>query len=222
MITVGVEYRDVDPEGLVETYKDNPDHLAELIERSPEGGFSDEGVSLHVAETEGGHEYLRFDVFDDEPHYHYIHRPGAGDGTTGVVNNVIDFDVVAHGDMLTWALERIRTRLPEMLTEAGAVHLVADLDQGAVRSAVDQVGEDGPPGPDRRPGTARPIRRDGTGGSDVTRSAERDHHRREADRRHRRRGPAGWTCPTSSTAPRWGCCAGPCSTIWCCSSATRR
>ena len=79
VITIGVEYRDVDPEGLVETYKDNPDQLAELIERSPEGGFSDEGVSLHVAETDGGHEYLRFDVFDDEPHYHYIHRSASDD-----------------------------------------------------------------------------------------------------------------------------------------------
>ena len=137
VITIGVEYRDVDPEGLLETYRDEPDQLAELIERSPEGGFSDEGVSLHVAEADGGHEYLRFDAFDDEPHYHYIHRD---DSETGlIVNNVIDFDVVAHGDMLTWALEKIRTRLPEMLAEAGGVHLVATLDPVAVNGVVDEV-----------------------------------------------------------------------------------
>jgi hypothetical protein len=137
IITVGVEYRDVDPAGLIATYRDNPDQLAELIERSPEGGFADQGVSLHVSESDGGHEYLRFDVFDDEPHYHYIHLPRSGSGTGAIVNNVIDFDTVAHGDMLTWALERIRTRLPEMLAEAGGGHLVAGLDVAAVNGALD-------------------------------------------------------------------------------------
>ena len=38
-------------------------------------------------------------MFDDDPHYHYIH---AGDE---IVNNVIDFDELAHGDMLPWAIE---------------------------------------------------------------------------------------------------------------------
>ena len=133
VITIGVEYRHVDPAGLIETYKDDPDQLAELIERSPVGGFSDEGVSLHVVETDGGHEYLRFDAFDDEPHYHYIHR------SDEIVNNVIDFDVVAHGDMLTWALERMRTRLPEMLAGAGGGHLAAGLDAVAVNAVVDDV-----------------------------------------------------------------------------------
>jgi hypothetical protein len=133
VVTIGLEYRDVDPEGLVATYADRPDQLAELIEKSPEGGFSDEGVSLHVAETAGGHEYLRFDAFDDEPHYHYIHRGDA------VVNNVIDFDVAAHGDMLTWALRCIRTRLPEMLAEAGGTHLVDGLDPLAVNVVADEI-----------------------------------------------------------------------------------
>jgi hypothetical protein len=133
VVTIGLEYRDVDPEGLIATYADRPDQLAELIEKSPEDGFSDEGVSLHVAETAGGHEYLRFDAFDDEPHYHYIHDGDA------VVNNVIDFDVAAHGDMLTWALHCIRTRLPEMLAEAGATHLVDGLDPVTVNAVIDEI-----------------------------------------------------------------------------------
>jgi hypothetical protein len=133
VVTIGVEYRDVDPDGLLDTYRDDPEQLAELIEKSPEGGFSDEGVSLHVSETDDGHEYLRFDVFDDEPHYHYIHR------SRDIVNNIIDFDVVAHGDMLTWALDRIRTRLPEMLAEAGGQHLVAALDPVTVNAVVDEI-----------------------------------------------------------------------------------
>ncbi len=135
VITVGVEYRHVDPQALVDTYGDNSDHLAELIERSPAGGFTDQGVSLHVTETDGGHEYLRFDAFDDEPHYHYIHRTAPG--TKTIVNNVIDFDTAAHGDMLTWALERIRTRLAEMLTEAGGAHLVPGLDPETIDDVVD-------------------------------------------------------------------------------------
>ena len=135
-VTFGVEYRDVDPESLAATYAGNAAHLAELEERSPAGGFSDEGVSIHVFSSDEGVEYLRFDVFDDEPHYHYIHRPDA-DGT--VVNNVIDFDAVAHGDMLPWAIERIRTRLPEMLTEAGGASLVPRLDLALVSSVLDDV-----------------------------------------------------------------------------------
>jgi hypothetical protein len=135
-LTFGVEYRDVDPASLVETYKDNAAHLAELEERSPAGGFSDEGVSIHVFDTEDGHEYLRFDVFDDEPHYHYVHRTAAGEDP---VNNVIDFDAAAMGDMLPWAIERLRTRLPEMLTEAGGGHLVPELDAALVDRVVDDV-----------------------------------------------------------------------------------
>src|SRR5262249_45075996 len=74
-VTFGVEYRDVDPDSLAATYADNAGHLTELEEKSAEGGFFDEGVTIHVCGTDDGHEYLRFDVFDDDPHYHYIHRP---------------------------------------------------------------------------------------------------------------------------------------------------
>jgi hypothetical protein len=135
-ITFGVEYRDVDPESLAETYAGNAAQLAELEARSPEGGFSDEGVSIHVSSTADGHEYLRFDVFDDDPHYHYIHRtpPGAD-----AVNNVIEFDTDALGDMLPWAIERLRTRLAAMLAAAGGTDLVEQLDAELVGRAVDEV-----------------------------------------------------------------------------------
>lgn len=129
-LEIGVEYRDVDPDGLIATYKDDPALLTEVLERSPEGGFYDEGVSIHVRSSAGGHEYLRFDVFDGEPHYHYIH-PG-----DEPVNHIVDYDVVSNGDMLTWALDRLKTRLPEMLAEAGGVDLVADLDPTALAAAL--------------------------------------------------------------------------------------
>jgi hypothetical protein len=132
-LTIGVEYRDVDPDGLVATYADDPEQLAELLRESPEGGFSDEGVSIHVASAESGHEYLRFDAFDGEPHYHYIH-----DGPE-VVNHVVPFDAVADGDMLAWTFQRLRTRLPQMLAEAGAPQLGAAVDAAAIERALAEV-----------------------------------------------------------------------------------
>jgi hypothetical protein len=134
-LTFAVEYRALDPDSLRATYAGNAAHLAELEQRSPDGGFADEGVSIHVSGTDDGHEYLRFDVFDDEPHYHYVHR--AGDGS--IVNQIVDFDCTAQGDMLPWALERLRTRLPEMLTAAGASDLVERLDPSVIAAVVDQV-----------------------------------------------------------------------------------
>ena len=134
-IAFGVEYRDLDPESLVETYKDNPQYLAELLAKSPEGGFTDEGVTIHVFDASDGHEYLRFDVFDDEPHYHYIHR--TVDDT--VVNNVIDFDAVAQGDMFAWTFERLHGHLPAMLTQAGGAALAEQLDDDLVQHVLAEV-----------------------------------------------------------------------------------
>jgi hypothetical protein len=138
VVTFGVEYRVLDPESLRETYAPNAAHLAEMEALSPEGGFSDEGVSVHVCSSDDDFEYLRFDLFDGEPHYHYIHR--ADDGSVAV-NNVIDFDVVAHGDMLPWAIGCLSDRLEDMLTEAGGAHLVANLDEDLVAGALAQVAE---------------------------------------------------------------------------------
>lgn len=134
-VTFGVEYRDLDPENLVETYKENPEYLAELLEKSPEGGFTDEGVTVHVFDASDGHEYLRFDVFDDEPHYHYIHR--TVDDT--VVNNVIDFDAVAQGDMFAWTFERLHGYLSAMLTQAGGAALAEQLDDDLVHRVLAEV-----------------------------------------------------------------------------------
>ena len=132
-ITLGIEYRSLDPASLVATYEHDEVQLAELLERSPEGGFTDEGLSFHVCGTDDGHEYVRFDVFDGEPHYHYNH-PGPE-----VVNNVIDFDRAANGDMLAWALDCLRHRLPAMLTEAGGGALVAGLDHEAIGTVVAEL-----------------------------------------------------------------------------------
>ncbi len=83
-----------------------------------------------------GYEYLRFDIFDDDPHYHYIHKTAPG---AEIINNVVGYDRVALGDMLTWTLERLRTRLATMLAEAGAGELARRVDTDQVAVTLEQV-----------------------------------------------------------------------------------
>lgn len=131
-VTIGVEYRVVDPDALAETYGDDAEAMTEIEENSPEGGFVDSGVSIHVRGTADGHEYLRFDCFEGEPHYHYV-RP------TGDHNNVVEFDAAAHGDMLDFTVDRLRTRMAEMLMHAGGDAVATQLDAAVQEPAIDAV-----------------------------------------------------------------------------------
>jgi hypothetical protein len=111
--------------------------------RSPPGGTAGMtgtggGVSIHVIGADDGHEYLRFDCLDGVPHYHYLRpwtRPEDCD------NHAVDWDEVAHGPMLPWALNTLRTRVPEMLVEAGGADVATRLDPDALKVAVDQIEE---------------------------------------------------------------------------------
>lgn len=131
-LRIGVEYRKVDPEALAETYGGDAAQMAEIQDNSPEGGFTDEGVSVHIFGAADHHEYVRFDIFVDEPHYHYVHRQA---GT----NTVVPFDTVAHGGMLPWTLLRLRDRLPEMLTEAGGGPLADQVSSSVAAEISDRV-----------------------------------------------------------------------------------
>jgi len=131
-VTFGLEYRDVNPEALLALYGDNPDDLAELEAHQPEGGYEACGVSIHVRSSEDGHEYLRFDAFDDDPHYHYV-QP------TGDHNHWIPFDAVAGGDMLAWAIGCLRERLGPMLEEAGGKKVAAQLDPATQGPKIDEL-----------------------------------------------------------------------------------
>jgi hypothetical protein len=136
-LRIGVEWRDVDPRALLATYGEGTADMAEIVEKSPAGGFYDKGVSLHICSVEPAHEYLRFDVFDDDPHYHYV-------DTSGQSNRVVAFDEVAHGDMLPWALDRLRRNLPPMLRAAGGDDVAAQVEAltpSELESAVDAVAE---------------------------------------------------------------------------------
>jgi hypothetical protein len=81
--------------------------------------FDDFGASLHVMGPDGA-EYVRFDCFDKEPHYHYI-RPSEG------TNIIVRLDDVAEGDPIEWTVGRLQHRLPEMLEHAGAADVAASV-----------------------------------------------------------------------------------------------
>lgn len=123
-ITIGVEYRRVDNSTLTAGYGE---------EAVSEQGitFDSAGVSLHVLGTEDKREYLRFDCFDNDAHYHYI--------LWGTRQTIVAYDHTANGDMLTWALEAIAERVDAMLSFAGAPELAARVDKTLVRAAIDEL-----------------------------------------------------------------------------------
>ena len=98
--------------------------------------FDDRGVSIHVFGNDeaGCLEYLRFDCFVEDPHYHYVSWKDHS-------NEMLHLDPVADGDPLRWALERIRTRLPQMLERAGAGHIAARVDARRVEQALPRLAE---------------------------------------------------------------------------------
>jgi hypothetical protein len=129
VITIGVELRRVDDQLVGDFFKDvTPEQQAEIDANKP-ADLDDGGVSIHVCSSEGLDEYLRFDCFTGDPHYHYI-------TLAETRQEIIKYDEVANGDMLTWAIDRIATRLPEMLTQAGAAQLVQAVDPTAIGDAL--------------------------------------------------------------------------------------
>ena len=73
-ISIGVEYRLLDDAELAANYEG--EKMDEIRDALDGNAAEDNGVSLHVVGTRDGHEYLRFDLFEREPHYHYIVRSG--------------------------------------------------------------------------------------------------------------------------------------------------
>jgi hypothetical protein len=133
-VRVGVEYRAVTNDDLLELFKGTP---FEAVRGEGTPGLDLAGVSVHVCDAATGTEYVRFDVFDDDSHYHYLHP---WTDPEEVDNHVVYWDDVAGGPMLPWVLESLRTRLPRMLTFAGGGHLVADLDETSLDRAATEVG----------------------------------------------------------------------------------
>ena len=90
--------------------------MKEIRDALDDTTVQDNGASIHVLGREDGHEYLRFDLFEQGPHYHYIDLGGKE-------QTIIDFDRVALGEMLPWALAQLRDRIIPMLERAGGEKL---------------------------------------------------------------------------------------------------
>jgi hypothetical protein len=78
--------------------------------------FDDHGATLHVVGTDDGLEHLRFDCFEQEPHYHYIHNSAGG-------NTVVRIDELAVGDPIGFSLDCVEYHLPDMLGNSGVPEL---------------------------------------------------------------------------------------------------
>ncbi len=125
-ISIGVEYRLLD-DAIAAAFNANHSSQPAIVDR---------GVSLHVFGTIGNEEteYLRFDCFDEDPHYHYVSHARR-------TNEMVHLDPAAHGDSLEWALDCIRTRLPQMLARAGADELASQVELARVEGILPQVAE---------------------------------------------------------------------------------
>jgi hypothetical protein len=133
VLRIGVEYRNINPANLSETYRDDPAALSEIEAATAGTGPVDAGVSIHVCGVDDGHEYLRFDMFDDEPHYHYIWPEGDH-------NHIVPIDVAAC-DVMEFAFSCLRHRLDPMLRKAHGGALADRLNQDDEARLIDEVEE---------------------------------------------------------------------------------
>jgi hypothetical protein len=122
-----IESRRLTDAVLAETYgADDP--------REEHVHFDDGGASIHVCGADDGLEYLRFDCFELEPHYHYI---DPHEGTQVMVR----IDELAVGDPERFALDCLATRLPGMVRFTGAQALAdaVEATHDRVLGALDEV-----------------------------------------------------------------------------------
>ncbi len=82
--------------------------------------FDDFGATLHVCGTADGLEHLRFDCFEDEPHYHYIEQAEGA-------NTVVRIDELAVGDPIDFSLACVEHHLPDMLRHCGVAGLADEV-----------------------------------------------------------------------------------------------
>jgi hypothetical protein len=98
--------------------------------------FDDFGATLHVCGTADGLEHLRFDCFENEPHYHYIEQAAGA-------NTVVRIDELAVGDPVEFSLACVEHRLAGMLRHCGVSELAEEVasQPDKVDAAMTQVRE---------------------------------------------------------------------------------
>lgn len=131
-LRIGVEYRLLDQTELSANYEGA--EMEEIQDALGGAVVEDNGASIHVLGRDDEHEYLRFDLFDVGPHYHYIDRGGES-------QTIVDYDRVALGEMLPWTLAQLRNRIVPMLERAGGENVArqVEADAESVRSSLGEV-----------------------------------------------------------------------------------
>ena len=94
------------------------------------GGDRGPAVRVFGDTDRGPVQVLRFDCFEDGPHYHYD-----PDGMNGL--HVLDRAVVP--DVVAWALVQLRRNIRAMVMTAGYPDLAESLDQAAVSAKVGEI-----------------------------------------------------------------------------------
>jgi len=80
------------------------------------------GPSIHVFSSDHSDEYIRFDVFGQVLHYHYI--------LNDKNHNILwGYDPDTNGPMIPWVIAALRDRLPVMLRRAGAHALATEVEE---------------------------------------------------------------------------------------------
>ena len=98
--------------------------------------FDDFGATLHVCGTADGLEHLRFDCFENEPHYHYIEQAVPA-------NTIVRIDELAVGDPIEFSLACVEGHLADMLRNCGVEALAEQVagQMDRVHAAVAEVRE---------------------------------------------------------------------------------
>jgi len=120
-ICFGLQYRDIDggaPHGQGED--------------GGGGNHADQGVVVQVLGAVDGaeRELLRFECFDNHPHYHY---------DPANKNVRIMLDATVTGNPLRWAMTQLRHKLPAMLGHAGYEQIALQIDPSQLMPTLDQV-----------------------------------------------------------------------------------
>jgi hypothetical protein len=87
------------------------------------------GGTIHIFSPDHEEEWVRFDCFDDEPHYHYLDQRAR-------TNTVWTYDDAVNGPMGAWAVAALRANLPAILRCAGAGELAEAVERDGVDPAV--------------------------------------------------------------------------------------
>ena len=104
--------------------------------RVVQAGVEVSGPTIRVVGADDDHEYLRFDMFDRDAHYHYMAPSTEADWQA---ERVVVLDTVAEGDPVSWAISRFRGRLGPMLANAGGQRLADLVDEDTLGRALDEV-----------------------------------------------------------------------------------